>query len=442
MRKAVVLITLGLLVLSGTVRADDTLWSRRRVGSSASGTAVASIGTDIYTAGGVNTPNPNILIVKYRGNGDSVWSRVLNFDSTEKTVDVAVGSDSTPVVAVAVTNPLPPKLSLVKLSKNGDTVWTRHRANFAPTGIALNAQNEIFVYGSSGGLLANDSLALLKYSAAGALVINHHWRLGTNFTVGGCAVDPNGNLVGAVTVNGLAAIFKFDGLGDTSWSQRYLDLTGSELQGVAVAPNGCIVLAAKFNTSLRVAKFEPSGSELWSYPLPGLGSSQVYANIAVDADSNVAVPLDSLVYVVDAQGAQKGLLNCRTAGQLRSVAFGYDGLPVAAGNAAAPPGCLTVKFTTVTAIAEPANPPAPGAGRFLVEGVLGPGQAIVLTVPRAGSYTISIMSENGALLRRISQGYLLPGEFRLSPGKLAAGSYYLRIAGPAGTVREKFIQLR
>src|SRR5512137_2391933 len=99
MRKAVVLITLGLLVLSGTVRADDTLWSRRRAGPTASGTAVAVIGTNVYTAGGINSPDPNILIVKYRGNGDTVWSRVLNFDNTEKTVDVAVGSDSTAVLA-------------------------------------------------------------------------------------------------------------------------------------------------------------------------------------------------------------------------------------------------------------------------------------------------------------------------------------------------------
>ena len=441
MRTATMFITLGLLVSSGTVRADDTLWSRRRPGVGASGTAVAIIGTNIYTVGSVGNPDVNILIAKYRGNGDTVWSRILNFDNAEKTVDVAVGSDSTPVVAVAVTNP-PLTLSLVKLSKNGDTVWTRERANFSPTGIALNAQNEIFVFGSSGGILANESLALLKYSAGGALMFNHHWRLGPSFTMGGCAVAPNGNVVGAATVNGLATILKFDGLGDTLWSQRYLDLTGGELQGVAVAPNGCIVLAAKFSTSLRVAKFEPNGSELWSLPMPGLGSSQVYANIAVDADSNVAVPLDSLVYVLDAQGAQRGVLNCRTAGQLRSVAFGYDGLPVAVGSAIAPPGCLTVKFSTVTAVAEPANPPAPGAGRFLVEGILGPGQAIVLTVPRAGSYTISIMTENGALLRQINKGYLSPGEFRFAPGKLAAGSYYLRIAGPAGTVQEKFIQLR
>jgi len=441
MRKAVVIITLGLLVLSGTVRADDTLWSRRRPGNNASGTAVASIGTDIYAAGNIGVPDANILIVKYRGNGDTLWSRVLNFDNTEKTVDVAVGSDSTAVLAVAVTNP-PLQLSLVKLSKDGDTVWTRHRANFAPTGIALNAQNDIFVYGSSGGAMASDSLALLKYSAAGALQINHHWRLGTSLTVGGCAVDPNANVVGAAIVNALPSLVKFDGLGDTSWSQRYLDLTGGELQGMATAPNGCFVLVAKFSASVRVAKFGPNGSELWSREIPGSGSSQVYANVAVDADSNIAVPLgDSLVYVMDAQGAQKGLLSCRTAGQLRSVAFGIDGLPVAVGTAT-PAGCLTVKFSTVTAIAEPANPPAPGAGRFLVDRVLGPGQAIVLTVPRAGSYTISIMSENGAVLRRISQGYLLPGEFRFSPGKLAAGSYYLRIAGPAGTVREKFIQLR
>jgi outer membrane protein assembly factor BamB len=422
------------------------------------GTAVALIGTDIYVAGGISSPDPSISLIKYRGNGDTVWSRVLNLDLTEKTVGIAVGSDSAPVVCVAVTD-LPPKLSLVKLNKNGDTVWTRHRLGFKPTGVAVDASNEIFVLGSSGGPIASESLALVKYSASGAVAFDYSWQLGTSHATGGCALDASGNLVGALTVNysggNHTVLLKFDGLGDTLWSQRYGALNGEEPQGVAVEPNGCIVLADRIGSTLRVVKFTPTGSQLWNNAVPGSDTLHIYANIAVDADSNIAVPAsdsqsNGMVCVLDAQGNQQGSLFPYTLCQLRSVAFGSDGLPVAAGmsSSSIQPGGLTVKFSVATAIAEPANPygqetgDGRRAGRFLVEGILGSGQAIVLTVPRAGSYTISIVTENGALLRQINRGYLTPGEFRFAPGRLAAGSYYLRIAGPTGTFQEKFIQLR
>ncbi len=448
MKRVAVLIALGLLAFGGTVRADDTLWTRvSGVAQSGAGMAVTCIGSDIYAAGTVTTLHQNILLVKYLSNGDSVWSRVLKI--VGKTVGVAVGPDSAPVVC-AVSTDLPSTLLLAKFNKNGDTLWTRSRLDFLPTGVAVNTSNEIFVYGSSGGPVAGESLALVKYSVGGAPQFDHAWQLGTNYATGGCACDANGNLVGGViiTLGGTyLTLLKFDGLGDTLWSQRYGALPGEEVQGVAVEPNGCIVLVDKPGTTLRVEKFTPTGSQLWNNTIPGSGATQLYANIAVDADSNIAVPVtDSLshgtVCVLDAQGNQRALLTSYSPCQLQSVTLGSDGLPVAVGGPTPPLGCLTIKFSASVAIAEPANPATPGAGHFLTEGILGPGQAIALSVPRAGSYAISILSENGALVRRVNRAYLAAGEFQFAPGRLAAGSYYLRIAGPAGTVQEKFIQLR
>ena len=453
MKRVAVLIALGLLVLGGTARADDTLWVRvHSAGPEEVGTAVATIGNDIYVAGGISSPDPNIALIKYHSNGDTVWSRTLSLDLTEKTVGVAVGSDSAPVVCVAVTD-LPPTLSLVKFNKNGDTVWTRRRIGFKPTGIAVNASNEIFVLGSAGGPIASESLDLVKYSAGGAVTFNSTWHIGTSHVTGGCALDASGNLVGALTSNytdgNHLVLVKFDGLGDTLWSKRYGALNGEEVQGVAVEPNGCIVAADKNATTLRVVKFGPTGSQLWNNAVPGNDTLHTYANIAVDADSNIAVPAsdsqsNGMVCVLDAQGNQQGSLFPYTLCQLRAVAFGADGLPVAAGmsGSSIQPGGVTVKFSVATAIAEPANPATSGAGRCLVEGIIGSGQAITLSVPRAGSYAISILTENGALVRRVNRAYLAAGEFQFAPGRLAAGSYYLRIAGPTGTVQEKFIQLR
>jgi hypothetical protein len=448
MKKVAVLIALSLMVFGGRASAGDTLWLRiHGAGSTEAGTAVATIGADIYLAGTVTNLDADILLVKYRENGDSVWSHVRNFDTDEHVVGMAIAGDSGPVVCVAVRGPLP-KLLLVKFNKNGDTTWTRSRLGFIPTGIALNALNEILVYGSSGGPSASDSLALAKYSVGGSTVFSRTWSLGAVHTTGGCALDPAGNLIGAVSVTGHPTLLKFSSIGDTLWHRQYPDLAGGELQGVAVAPNNCIVVADLHLTKLHVAKLAPDGSQLWTDTLPGQGAAGLYCNITVGADSNILAPLtDSLgvggMMMLNAQGQRVWFSRSGRQCLLQAVAVGGDGYPVVVGRSnLAPPGGVIVKFSVASAIAEPANPSVSRAERFLVRDILGPGQAIALSVPRAGSYTISILTETGALLRQISKGYLVPGEFRLAPGKLAAGSYYLRIAGPAGTFQEKFIQLR
>jgi hypothetical protein len=451
MKRVAVLIALGLLVFAGTLRASDTLWTRlSHQTDNGAGMAVTIIGNDIYAAGTVTSPSREILLVKYRDDdGDTVWSRVLSLDPTAKTVGVVVGPDSAPVVCAADTGGLG-ALSLAKFNKNGDTIWTRRRFSFMPTGVATDAQNAVFVYGSCGGPGTDESLALVKYSSHGVSVFDHAWRVGTSHVSGGCAADANGNIFGAATVTDLGGqhptLLKFDGLGDTLWSRQYADLAGGELQGVAVEPNGCIVLADENLSTLNVVKFGPNGDELWNHAAPGNGTLGVYANIAVDDDSNIVVPVSNsmstgMVCVLDAQGTQQGFLSSSLTGQLRSVAFGSDGLPVAVGSPTPSSGCLTVKFSAWTAIDEPANPSGFRAGRFLVEGIVAPGQPISLSLPRAGSYAISILSENGALVRQVNRAYLPAGEFRFAPGRLAAGSYYLRVAGPTGTVQEKFVQL-
>ena len=279
-------------------------------GTTEAGTAVAAIGTDVYVAGTVTNASPDILLVKYHGNGDTVWSRVLNLDLSEKTVGVVVGPDSAPVVCVAVQS-LPTKLSLVKFNKNGDTVWTRHRVGFNPTGVALNASNEVFVFGSSGVSTPYDSLALLRYSAGGALMFDNTRRLGPSHTSAGCAVDGIGNLIGAVSISGHSNLLKFDGIGDTLWRRQYPGTGRGEFQGVAVAPNNCIVVGHLEDSILHVVKFAPDGSQLWNESFPGHGAPGTYCNVVVDADSNIMAPVTDdqqfgRVMVLNAQGQRSG----------------------------------------------------------------------------------------------------------------------------------------
>jgi hypothetical protein len=225
-------------------------------------------------------------------------------------------------------------------------------------------------------------------------------------------------------------------------------LSGGQLQGLATTPNGCIALADLFGMKLHVIKFAPDGGQQWNESLPGQGTPKIFSNIAVSRDSNIAAPVtDSSqfgrVMRLDAQGQPVWLNQSGWRCLLRSVAYDANGYPVATGSSnQPPPGCVTVEFSTADAIAEPANPPVPCVRPLLVSRILKPGQAVRLIAPRAGTYTISILAADGAVIRQVNNENLAAGEFRFAPGRLAAGSYYLRIAGPAGAAQEKFIELR
>lgn len=424
-------------VLAGAAVAEDTLWTRRYSnGTIDRGRAGAAVGADIYVVSHSDIGGEDMTaVLKYRSGGDTAWVRPLNLAAAEQPFGAGALPDSGVVVAATVPGPSP-SVRIARLTKAGDTVWTRTADRMMGTGLATDNAGNTFLWGSAPGATPVESLRLTKYDLSGAVGLNRTWRFGSVNQGAGCCVDNSGNVIAGANVietEPRAAVVKFTPGGDTAWLRYPTELTGSQSVAVAADAAGNVYVAASAGAAGRLLKAGPDGSVEWTRPVNGQVSPDGYGAVTPNRDS-------CMVVAVSGENQYCGLIKFSPSGidiarnevavpaMPARVVVGTDNRPVVISQTiASPPECLTVKFTGLTAIAEPgAGRPAPGNRATLT----GRNRSLAVAIPRSGRHAVRLLDCTGAPVATLYAGYLAAGGYQFELPNLAAGVYYLSLGDP------------
>jgi hypothetical protein len=435
--------------------AEDTLWARTYSGQGAEmdqGRAVACIGTDIYVTVQEMAPEPNVVVIRYRANGDTAWARTFNLDTMEQPVDIVVGSDSGPVVGVQVMG-ASPAYRVIKLSKAGDTVWTRKQDGVSVSNIALDASDNVYVFGSAFGTMPDESLCLVKYTSAGSQEWRKTWRLGVQHKTGGAVCDQSGNVLGAYMVQDSTGprfgFAKFSSAGDSLFTAYPAEFQDLQVQSIAVDPEGFILVGATRGPQCLVARCSTNGRVSWLRPVPA-------ALPAPEGMNMLAAGADTCVYIGATDPGQNGIMvklnregvpvwtgNSMLTGMFFGVALDAERRSVLVGMNQTPPlSALTVKFILSSGLVEGAQPEPRGRGSAIGVTLAGSGSAVSVQIQSAGNYSVNLYDARGAVVQRLHNGSLGVGNHSFKVGKLASGQYYLKVAGKSGAIESKLVQVR
>ncbi len=252
-------------------------------------------------------------------NGQAVLDWVARYNGTADSIDVATDITTDNVGNVYVTGYSTGLLVLsdyttIKYDPNGNQLWVSHYNGPAglhdkASAIAVDNLGNVYVTGSSVGLLTLGDIATIKYDPNG----NQVWVKRYNgLLVGDDAgtdiiIDNNGDvLVTGYSVrlsgNDYTTI-KYNSVnGNEVWVATYNGPgnTNDVANELAIDDNGRIFVVGESNGSLlgnpdyAVVAYDGNGNQQWvqRYNGPGNGSDKAYA-IVVDGDNNVIITGES-----------------------------------------------------------------------------------------------------------------------------------------------------
>ena len=345
----------------------------------ANGVAVAGDGS-VYVTGetrsfGAGSGDSDAFLLKYNASGALLWQRTygtapddLN-SGMEAGIDVAVAPDNSGVLVVG--NYRDSNIFLAKFSPAGDLLWdltwgaTPQAQEFA-NAIAVAANGTIYVAGGTASFGAGQGDAfLLSFTSGGILNWQRTWG-GDGFDIpNGVAVATDGSIYISgdtqFTANS-AFLVKFAAAGSVVL-QREWGLVGrngvpgeTTGNGVAAAPAGGAYVVgdttgAGADPNLLAARFDSAGNFVWQVVGgPGFGSAQ---DVAVGPDGNVHVTGNVLTdggdsganafvwtLMANGKGNDAGVWGGTDPFELErgtSIATAPDGAILVAGVAGAPP---------------------------------------------------------------------------------------------------------
>jgi hypothetical protein len=201
------------------------------------------------------------------------------------------------VAAVAATpaGAAPPKL-LAGSVGTAETTWgsTGHgNGEFVePTRIAIGPDDEVFV--ADEDFAGDGTSRVQRFDRAG----NHLDSWGVNEGVGSLAVDPSGTVYASTitrSIDSEVKVEKFtsDGSFVTSWGVHGEEPgSASEIYGIDVDPAGNVIVLVNVDGRRKVQTYDPSGNFVseWTLPfVPGVGQIVSPKDLAVDSVGNVWV---------------------------------------------------------------------------------------------------------------------------------------------------------
>ena len=444
-------ITLAVLALFATLaQADDTVWVRTwRDGQECRGKAVAANGTDIFVAGTRLQESEDIFAVKYDAAGDTAWASVLDLDTIERTLDIAVGTDGQPVVCAQVEGD-PLKASLVKFNTSGDTAWTRHLDRVQPSNLAVGTGNAVYLWASVFDTIPMEAFTLARYEADGTLAWQKYVQLGQANLSAGCCADAAGNIIATGTafdsLGPVPAVLKFDASGDTLWTRTLSGLDINLMLGIAAGAGDTIVATGMSGPDTKVTRLAGTGDTVWTRSYSLGHTTDDLNSVAMDGQGATVLPRNrpgSAAELVklghDGDVLWQG--DGRVPGAQSAVCVDSENRPVTAGETTEGiPSCLTIKWEGQSGVEDPGRParvePQPGATVLDSNGLLS------FQADLDGDYSLRLFDATGALVREVHSGRLETGTHRFPVRELAAGSYTLSVQGPGRTEQSKVLVVR
>lgn len=294
--------------------AGDTAWTRKQGFDyyDCPHTIAVDDSGNVYVAGMCDN---DYLTVKYKSNGDTVWTRTYNGPGSvsDEIYAMAVdGNENVYVTGRSFNASYNGDYLTIKYKSNGDTAWVRRyngsgNGDDWPHAIAVDNIGNSYVTGEIKVTGGKYDYATIKYSSTGDTlwVKTYNGPRNDNDEAYSIAVDDSGYVyvtgkscnTGGVGSNEDYATIKYNPDGDTAWVRRYNGASNFTDCAVAVALDanrdvyvGGWSVGASGNQDCATIKYTPAGDTTWvrTYNGPANNAEWVSA-MAVDSNGNAYI---------------------------------------------------------------------------------------------------------------------------------------------------------
>jgi len=163
--------------------------------------------------------------------------------------------------------------------------------------IALDGAQNIYLSGTSAGLVTQEDIATIKYNPQGQELWTARYNAEgiSDDELQALVIDQQGQAhVAGYVRNGINydyATIKYDSQGRQQWVRLYgREQSNEQAQALAVDPAGNICVTGNRGSHCLTVKYDPAGNELWAAEYDGASSSSDYAcDLAIDTKSNILV---------------------------------------------------------------------------------------------------------------------------------------------------------
>jgi uncharacterized delta-60 repeat protein len=295
-------------------------WTANYPGTAVKGAYLTAMVLDaqgnVYVTGystETNSGSQDYVTLKYSPTGALLWRAVYNGpvgNGADLATAMAVDSAGNVYVTGSSVGTVAGETdyATVKYDPNGNQMWVARydgfpgRAN-TPAGVAVDANGNVFVTGSSVNALNRNQYATIKYNSIGQQVwVNTYVGPGSNGdSANAIAVDPAGNVYVTGQSQGVSsgndyATIKYANSGLQLWVARY-DGPGSKddipTAMVVDAAGNAYVTGSSYNsnnTDYATVKYDRNGNQIWVARYNGPAGGNDYAKaIALDSVGNVFV---------------------------------------------------------------------------------------------------------------------------------------------------------
>ncbi len=243
--------------------------------------------------------------VAYSSSGTALWTNCYHNPSFfyAVAVAIAVGASGNVYVAGGVSSDDNWRFATVAYTSDGSRLWTNFYKNAtfesaAVAAVAVDAQENVYVTGTSDNGLAGSAFATVAYSGTGAALWTNYNSLPAPAPYGGyararaLAVD---NLNSRIYVTGDAgggdtsrdyATIAYASDGTPVWTNRYAAPANSIdwAKAVGVDRGGNVYVTGAAGTGCATVAYSSTGTPLWTNQCDSTGEA-----LAVDANGNVVV---------------------------------------------------------------------------------------------------------------------------------------------------------
>lgn len=299
--------------------AGNKKWMKRFSGPSeyaadrATGVAIDK-NNNIYVTGTSTAKNEDIVTLKYDRFGNQKWAKRFNsaYNNEDSPVAIAVNAKGyVYVLGMSYASSTKFDMVLIKYDTAGALKWTKrfngaNSLNDWPAGMALDANGNIYVTGSTGTNASADDIVLIKYSPSGSRLWTTKFNgVGNNYdSARAITIDKNNNIYVAGSTDTTtewnsadAVAIKFNSSGSQVWAQTF-NGSGNSFDvaaGIRVDSNGNVYITGQtdsgsnFHDFLTV-KYDSAGNRKWVRKFNGSVNEYDYATaIVIDKNNNIYV---------------------------------------------------------------------------------------------------------------------------------------------------------